>query len=48
MMAASIEAGARAGDIPAIKGTLALFDSETAALSAAVDAFIAREQECEF
>ena len=40
-MAASIEAAARAGNIPAIKETLASFDSKIAALSAAVDAFIA-------
>jgi HPt (histidine-containing phosphotransfer) domain-containing protein len=39
-MAASIEMAARAGNIPAIKETLASFDSEIAALSAAVDAFI--------
>ncbi len=40
-MAASIEAAARAGNVPAIKETLASFDSEIEALSAAVDAFIA-------
>ena len=40
-LAAIIEAGARSGDIPAIKVTLAAFDSEIAALSTAVDAFVA-------
>jgi HPt (histidine-containing phosphotransfer) domain-containing protein len=47
-MAASIEAAARAGDTSAIKETIAAFDSEIAALSAAVDAFISGKQECEF
>jgi HPt (histidine-containing phosphotransfer) domain-containing protein len=41
-MAASIEAAARSEDLPAIKETQVAFDSELAALSAAVDAFLAR------
>jgi HPt (histidine-containing phosphotransfer) domain-containing protein len=41
-MAASIETAARAGNIGASKETLVAFDSEIAALSAAVDAFLAR------
>jgi HPt (histidine-containing phosphotransfer) domain-containing protein len=40
-LAATIEAATRAGDIPAVKETLTGFDSEIAAVSAAVDAFIA-------
>jgi two-component system, sensor histidine kinase and response regulator len=39
-LAAGIEEAARAGNKQAIKGTLAAFDSEVAALSAAVDAFV--------
>ncbi len=38
-MATTIEAAARAGDVPKIKETLAVFDAEMVALSAAVDAF---------
>jgi len=46
-LAARIEDAARTGDIPAIKATLAAFDSEIAALSGAVDAFVAGKWECE-
>jgi len=41
-MAASIETAARAGNIGASKEILGAFDSEIAALSAAVDAFLVR------
>ena len=40
-LAASIEAAARSGNIQAVKVTLVAFDSEIAAVSAAVDAFVA-------
>jgi HPt (histidine-containing phosphotransfer) domain-containing protein len=40
-LAAGFEAAIRAGDIRAIKDRLAAFDSEIAALSAAVGAFVA-------
>ncbi len=40
-LAASIEAAARSGNEPAIKVTLVAFDSEIAAVSMAVDAFVA-------
>ncbi len=40
-LAAGIEDAARAGDLPALKETLAAFDSEIAALSAALDVFVA-------
>ena len=39
-IAADIEMAARSGHISTLKGTLASFDSEIAALSAAVDVFI--------
>jgi two-component system, sensor histidine kinase and response regulator len=41
MMAATLEAAARSGNIPAIKETLVSLDSEITAFSAALDMFIA-------
>ena len=41
LLAATIDAAAQARDMPTIRETLGVFDSEIAALSAAVDAFIA-------